>query len=618
MTNGKSDDSLGGALLAAGRGIAPSDAPMPSLRPLILWLLGLTLLRLWLQSQQPLVALGSGADDMLFLDMAQNFLAGRWLGGYDSLRLVKGPGYPFWLAAIHVLHIPALLALHLFCAAVYWILIAALRPLIRSTAAPELVLFVVLLMSPVSNGQGTWTLVRDGIYPEQCVLVVACLIGLAGRCGRRPVVCIAWAAAAGLAMGWLYISREEGIWVLPTFALLLAGISIHLFRRRDTVGRVRWTWLPLIPPATMGAVIFAVSVTNYEVYGMFGVSEFKEQSFLAAMGAMQRPLPEHYTPQVSVPQDSMEKLFAVSPTLSAIRAHFEQDRPYFVEYSHRLAPELGDSQEVVGGMWIWEFRRAASAEGFHRDFPAAQKFYQAVADEINGAIDAGKYPGPAGPRRADGLSPPWRAEFAGEMAQLVPNFLFEILTFRGEVPILETLRSGGDDAILERYRAFAYETPVPNSADGAARYVATYDANFTSQILKGLYTVYRVLGIPLACLGIVCVVWLAKTAWRSNGFILLAWAAVVAGAATRAGLLLLRGCVFRFTRFLRRGTYRSAWRPIFCWRVCCQWRPCGRIGKSGAVSGEQRRDENPTFSRALHCFSRYNAASFALQQGIRE
>ena len=53
---------------------------------------------------------GAPLDDELMFRAAQNITAGEWLGAYDYLTLSKAMFFPVWLALLHALHLPYLVA----------------------------------------------------------------------------------------------------------------------------------------------------------------------------------------------------------------------------------------------------------------------------------------------------------------------------------------------------------------------------------------------------------------------------------------------------------------------------------------------------------------------------
>ena len=72
----------------------------------------LVCLRLALTSFQQAYTWVGGAplDDELMFRAAQNITAGEWLGAYDYLTLSKAMFFPVWLALLHALHLPYLVA----------------------------------------------------------------------------------------------------------------------------------------------------------------------------------------------------------------------------------------------------------------------------------------------------------------------------------------------------------------------------------------------------------------------------------------------------------------------------------------------------------------------------
>ena len=166
-------------------------------------------------------------DDRLFLDLARHLLAGEWLGPYDQFTLIKGAFYSLWVAAVHLTGIPLLLAQQLLYVAACALLVVALRPLVAARWLRGLI-FVVLLWNPMTfTNVQAMRVVREGIYPALGVLVTACAVALLGR-AERPLAEIAgWAAGLGLALGAFWLTREEGLWILP---LVVPVVILAAFR----------------------------------------------------------------------------------------------------------------------------------------------------------------------------------------------------------------------------------------------------------------------------------------------------------------------------------------------------------------------------------------------------
>ena len=93
----------------------------------------LVLAKLWLVGGQRLTAYGSlTIDDQWFVERASWISAGEWFGPFDAHTLIKQPGYPLFVAAVHAARVPLLLAHQLLYVFAIAIMMVALRPLVRS------------------------------------------------------------------------------------------------------------------------------------------------------------------------------------------------------------------------------------------------------------------------------------------------------------------------------------------------------------------------------------------------------------------------------------------------------------------------------------------------------
>ena len=63
-------------------------------------LIGATALKLWAAFAQPIQACPYPTDDAGYLRLAASLARGDWLGPYDQFTLIKGPGYPAWVALV--------------------------------------------------------------------------------------------------------------------------------------------------------------------------------------------------------------------------------------------------------------------------------------------------------------------------------------------------------------------------------------------------------------------------------------------------------------------------------------------------------------------------------------
>src|SRR3990172_9902234 len=165
--NGKNMHTAGvGAPQGMSKNIFAST-PLP-----LVFALFLSVFKLWLISGQNFYAIsGASYDDFLFIRGATYLLYGAWLGNFDSLTLMKGPFYVFWLASTTALELPIFLSQHLLYVLACFIFIISIRPLVQKPII-QFMIFVILLFNPMSFSEDfTTRIIREGIYPALTLLV---------------------------------------------------------------------------------------------------------------------------------------------------------------------------------------------------------------------------------------------------------------------------------------------------------------------------------------------------------------------------------------------------------------------------------------------------------------
>ena len=396
----------------------------PKLRmPLWVWYALLVSLKLWLTRGLLVFAIGPATyDDRLFVTLA-NHLAGRaWLGPYNSFTLIKGPFFPLWLAVMSVAGIPLLLSVQVLYALACGALVRALRSLLRSDVA-RVASFGLLLYNPSSNV--IQRVVRDSLYTPLVVLVMA------GACGlllsvmepRRNVW--RWATGLGLALGCLWLTREEGVWVLPfmTFAAV-AGVVWAYRAAPNHLARYAGAWgLALGLPVFM---VWGVSAVNHHYYGVFTVSEMDVSSFKAAYGAVARVKPTERKPRVSVTKETRFRIYQVSPAFREVEPFMEGPVQSWVAHGG-LARTERNQGEILGGWFVWAFRDAVSLAGHYDHGRYPEAYYARLAQEVNAACESGQLECYAG--RAT-LVPVWQWEYVGPIMRDMGSRLLRVMWFQ--------------------------------------------------------------------------------------------------------------------------------------------------------------------------------------------
>ena len=382
-------------------------------------------LKLWLVAAQPVVAHGNASfDDRLYLALAEQVLKGNWLGPYSQFTLMKGPMYSLFIAGTFLSAVPLPIAQHLLYLLGCILLVLALRPCFDASWQ-AFGTFTLLWWQPMSYVE--LDILRQNIYTPLTLLLFAGLCALQTRRAARVYIRLAWGALLGTAAAAFYLTREEGIWILPATALLIGISAWNSWRAGE---RLR----PLVAPAGTAticatAILVTVCTLNYRYYGWFGTVEFRAREFRSAYGALQRPVPFEQIPYVPVTRDVRLKLYQVSQSFAELKPCLEG--PIGLEwanYSDFLTGRPGEELQIGGGSFIWALRDCVIASGHGNSAREALDFYRSLGAEINRACDEGRIT-PARTRR-DTMMPRWRTGQTQRILQTTPGYLADFLLFK--------------------------------------------------------------------------------------------------------------------------------------------------------------------------------------------
>jgi hypothetical protein len=348
----------------------------------------LTAARLWLVANQPILVIPRGSfDDVLFVKLARNLSNGAWLGPYDNRTLIKGPFYPMWIAAAHLVGIPLPLAQELLYVTACAVLVLALRPTLGRGGALLLVYSVLLFQPAGYTIQATQRILREGVYPALSLLTIAGLLGLALRTTRPVREQIPWALALGLGLGAMSITREERIWIVPCLILIAAWTGLQSWRKPLRVVRAHAAmWAVALGLAVVPSLI--ICSLNWRHYGLFAITELDTVEFRAAYGALSRVKPPQWIINVPVTRATREAIYRVSPAFAELESCFQSGRGR--DWSHQGSKNEGEPNELIGAWFLWALRDCVADAGYYRSGRFPGQFYERLADEVNDACAAGQ------------------------------------------------------------------------------------------------------------------------------------------------------------------------------------------------------------------------------------
>jgi hypothetical protein len=343
-------------------------------------------------SARPAIVLSSASvDDGLFMTLGMHLASGRWLGSYNELTLAKGPGFPAFLALSNLLGTPfplALALLHATCASFAALVSARLW---RSAWAGFAMLAALLLTPILYNGEMLGVF-RDPFYTALTVALVSAAVALATSCLGRPK---RMAALTGVLGAWFWLTREEGVWLVPCLGLLLLIPLFNLGHTAKVGGRGLAARLQRLAPAAIAfavacALVVGFGLVNWAVYGRFTVNEIKDKTFQGALTALQDASAPFHQEGIPVPAAARARIYAVSPAFASLKEPV-LDGPRqadSTQYGCRENPKMcGD---FGGGWFFWILRGTAAAQGHHASASEAAVFYTRLTKEVRTACADGR------------------------------------------------------------------------------------------------------------------------------------------------------------------------------------------------------------------------------------
>lgn len=323
----------------------------------------------------------AGYDDGLFFHNAESIFRGDWLGTYGQMTLAKGPGYPLFLALNAMSGLPITLTQSLLYVSSCFLLAIVIFRLSTSLWI-SIFSFLILLWDPAMIPV---RILRDDISPAQALFILACILQFSFL-SKTIKQGLKWAVLGGVMLGWLWITREDGVWLAPGLLLFFALriIQLKLLNSKFTY------FLALIMIFIVSAVIFwsCIASINWIKYGDFEDVDFKSASYEHAIQAIQSVRvgrPEAYVP---APNKVLRAIYAVSPAFASLKPYFDGPGKGWQNPGCAVYPST--CGEIAGGWFIWALRDAVASRGLYHSPEQASAFYNLLSKQINDACATGK------------------------------------------------------------------------------------------------------------------------------------------------------------------------------------------------------------------------------------
>ncbi len=320
----------------------------------------------------PLMIISTGThDDAFFMSAAKSILAWHWFGDYSQMTLIKGETYSLFIALSHILRINISLTTG-FLFVFSNILFTYTLFMIHRRIWLYCLMLPILLYHPALM---PFRVIRDAIYAPVTLILLACaiqLLFLAQTTRRR----LGWGIATGVSMAAFWYTREEGIWIAPALAVMIA---VQLLR-----SPARWSGV-VSGGATAAILLMGIAALNYINYGSFVLVEFAAKPFSSTLGLLQSVRVGDPVPKVPVPQKVREELYRESPAFRELRPYFEQYGTWWTNPGCSTYPQTcGD---YAGGWFMWALRDAVAWAGHYKTPQDANAYYLRLSAEVQAACN---------------------------------------------------------------------------------------------------------------------------------------------------------------------------------------------------------------------------------------
>jgi hypothetical protein len=436
----------------------------------------------------------------------------------------------------------------LFCV----VFVVALRPVVTKPSA-RIFLFTVLLFDPVGFPIDSMSrVIREGIYPALTGLCIALALGMMVRFAGRMLWLFIWSASLGVNWALFWITREEGVWLLPSAGILLGTGLVLICVRRPP----KWGWRLaafVLPGVIWAAGVGAVAGMNDAYYHVFLTVEMRDPAFVAAYGALTRIKAVAPIRLVPVTKETRERIYAVSPAFAELRPFLDGEwGNEWEKITVGLYPRL--KGEISGGYFMWALRGSVSRAGHGKSAVDAHEFYERLAEEVNAAADERRLV--AYPRR-DSLAPRLKWAMTPVITRITRDGLMrvaEFLDFNGAID-----PSVGDEKSLEEFSELTGNPVMPTTVGPLPRRVAV-----RLKIIGGILKVYQFAGGTWGVFSVLILLVLGVGAWFGRrDWLLPAGVALLMGVVVRTVLL----AVVQHTSFPAVGAYYACASPLlvgFC------------------------------------------------------
>ena len=449
------------------------------------------------------------ADDQLMVHIAEKLLRLNWLGGYNHYTLAKGCFFPFFLAVGKFFHIDFISCVQIFYALSCYLFLRAIRPVIcfQWTIYP---FYLLMLFNPImASSEVIQRVYRNSITPAQVLLVFGGQLGFYLRYQYGKKFSMKWAIVTTCGFISLWFSREDTIWIVPflivsAVVIFLKAIIHGFFHNVTCKKRVQYIIILLLPFLALPVCRLPITLINGVVYNSWTDNELTHGAFPKVMKALYAIDMEEPTPYTSIGREKIEKVYEISPTLASIQDSLDAVMDLYAAQSGRIE-ENKKCGNVENGWFFWALRDAVQLEGYYKDGRTADRFYQAINNEIEIAFKNGKLRQQA--TMPSALMPPWQPGMLSSLLSTIAQ-ADAYVSSENELFLLDRIAvdDGSDGIARFEWITGRHAVRAVSSIDSYiySDSLAYIDSNFSYSFFNSLAGIFRIISMPLASIGKIC------------------------------------------------------------------------------------------------------------------
>ncbi|NET07057.1 MAG: hypothetical protein F6K16_20625, partial [Symploca sp. SIO2B6] len=353
-----------------------------------IWIFALVLaiIKLWLTSHLPIIAIWAGHDHLKYVQMAFEISDFSPPFPYNQYTLMREPGYPFFIRLSYILGLSLRFSQELIYISSGFLLAWSFYKYYCNKIV--VILFLTLyIFVPASFYLNRLTL-RHAIYLPLTTFIISCLIHLINSKSEK-IRFLRWSTILGIGLAWFWNTRPEGALIIPAIAIAYIIITIQIlhshYNLRYALNLVSHSIVRVLIPVFL--VTLLLSTITYFKYGVFATNDLKNPGLKAVYSRLTTVSPDRWRYKVPVPRETRMEIYSVSPTFWKLSHYLEGEGKGWFTASCKTIDICDD---YGGGWFVWALRDAVAKVGEYRSAPATEDFYYRIDHELKAACQSGQ------------------------------------------------------------------------------------------------------------------------------------------------------------------------------------------------------------------------------------